>query len=277
MRTSSLAGTSGMSWPRYCTSGRPLEISIVRASISSSRVTSDSGTAFGCGEPARNTSSDSVVGLLGRALGLALVLGGLLRAAALPIVWATPFGSMIMITEPSPRMVLPQNIGMCRSLLDIGFTTISSVWKTPSTTMPKVWLPTWVTTMKPFSTSASPSLELEQRLEVDQRQELVAQPQHGRVLDALDAMLGIAAHAHQLDHGELRDGEAVAAGLHDQRRDDGERQRNLDGEAGAPAEHRLDVDGAADLVDIGAHDVHADAAAGHARHLARRWRSRARR
>ena len=49
---------------------------------------------------------------------------------ALPIVWATPFGSMIMITEPSPRMVLPQNIGMCRSLLDIGLTTISSVWKT---------------------------------------------------------------------------------------------------------------------------------------------------
>src|SRR6185312_15733027 len=36
-----------------------------------------------------------------------------------------------------------------RSLLDIGFTTISSVWKTPSTTMPKVWLPTWVTTMNP--------------------------------------------------------------------------------------------------------------------------------
>ena len=56
-----------------------------------------------------------------------------------------------MITEPSPRMVLPENIAMWRSLLDIGFTTISSVWNTPSTTMPKVWLPTCVTTMKPFS------------------------------------------------------------------------------------------------------------------------------
>ena len=32
--------------------------------------------------------------------------------------------------------------------------------------------------------------------------------------------------------------------------------------AGALAGHRLDVDGAADLVDIGAHHVHADAAAG---------------
>src|SRR5229473_3312191 len=64
-----------------------------------------------------------------------------------------PLGSMIMITAPSPRMVLPENISMCRSLVDIGLTTISSVWNTPSTTMPKVWLPTWVTTMKPFSGS----------------------------------------------------------------------------------------------------------------------------
>jgi hypothetical protein len=39
---------------------------------------------------------------------------------------------------------------MWRSFVDIGFTTISSVWNTPSTTMPKVWLPTCVTTMKPF-------------------------------------------------------------------------------------------------------------------------------
>ena len=63
-----------------------------------------------------------------------------------------------MITEPSPRMVLPENIAMWRSLLDIGLTTISSVWNTPSTTMPKVWLPTCVTTMKPLSGIAlSPS------------------------------------------------------------------------------------------------------------------------
>jgi hypothetical protein len=97
-----------------------------------------------------------------------------------------------------------------------------------------------------------------------QRQQLVAQPQHRGVLDALDAVLGIGARAHQLDHRELRDRKAVAAGFHDQRRDDGERQRDLDGDAGALAGHRLDVDGAADLVDIGAHHVHADAAAGDA-------------
>ena len=58
-----------------------------------------------------------------------------------------PFGSTIMITEPSPRMVLPENMAMWRSLLDIGLTTISSVWNTLSTTTPKVRLPTWVTTI----------------------------------------------------------------------------------------------------------------------------------
>ena len=38
-----------------------------------------------------------------------------------------PFGSMIMITEPSPRMVVPENTAMCRSFDDIGLMTISSV------------------------------------------------------------------------------------------------------------------------------------------------------
>ena len=109
-------------------------------------------------------------------------------------------------------------------------------------------------------------VDLEQLLQVHQRQQLVAQTQYRGVLDPLDAMLGIGARPHQFDHRQLRNGKAVAAGFHDQRRDDGERQRNLDGDGGALAGHRLDVDGAADLVDIGAHHVHADAAAGHAGH-----------
>ena len=175
-----------------------------------------------------------------------------------------------MITEPSPRMVLPQNIGMCRSLPDIGLTTISSVWNTASTTMPKVWLPTCVTTMKPFSTSLSVSVaDLEQAAQPEQRQQLVAQPQHGGVLDALDAVLRIVARAHQLDHRKLRDRKAIAGALHDQRGDDRERERNLDDEARAVAEHGLHVDHAADLIHVGAHDVHADAAAGNAGHLRR--------
>ena len=108
------------------------------------------------------------------------------------------------------------------------------------------------------------TVELEQARQPDQRQQLVAEPQHRGILDALDAMLGLAVHADQFDHGQLRDREALAAGLHDQRRNDGERQRNLDGEVEALARHRLHVDAAADLVDVVAHHVHADAAAGHA-------------
>ena len=77
-------------------------------------------------------------------------------------------------------------------------------------------------------------------------------------------MLGFGVDANELDHGKLRNGETLATGFHDQRRDDGERQRNLDGEAEALALHRLHVDAAADLIDVVANHIHADAAAGHA-------------
>ena len=50
----------------------------------------------------------------------------------------------------------------------------------------------------------------------------------------------------------------------DQRRDDGEGQRNFDREGRAGADRGFEVDGAADRVDIGLDDVHADAAAGDA-------------
>ena len=188
----------------------------------------------------------------------------MVEAAEAPTACDTPFGSTIRITEPSPRMVLPEYMPMWRSLLAIGFTTISSVWNTTSTTRPKVCAPTCVTTMKPRSGMLVLRNELQQAAETDQRQELVAQPQHGGVLDALDAMLGLAVHAHELDHRKLRDGEALAVRLDDQRRDDRERQRNLDGEAQPLALHRMHVDGAADLVDVVADDIDADAAAGHA-------------
>ena len=79
----------------------------------------------------------------------------------------------------------------------------------------------------------------------------------------------LARDAHQLEHGELRHGEALAAGFDDQRRDDRQRQRDLDREGGAVAGRRLQLDGAADLLDVGAHHVHADAAAGDAGHFRR--------
>ena len=59
----------------------------------------------------------------------------------------------------------------------------------------------------------------------------------------------------------MRDGEAFRRRLDDQRRDDGQRQRDLDGENGALAGGALQVDGAADLLDVGPHHVHANAPA----------------
>ena len=126
-RTSSFMVTSGINWPRYCTMWRPFDISILRASISSSRVISASGTALSCVEPARKTSSEVACpsALAGRAL--AASAAAICEVTVEPSARAMPFGSTIMITEPSPRMVLPENMAMWRSLLDIGFTTISSV------------------------------------------------------------------------------------------------------------------------------------------------------
>src|SRR5437764_10900605 len=104
-------------------------------------------------------------------------------------------------------------------------------------------------------------IDPEQLLEVHQRQQLVAQSKHRRILDALDAVLGIGARPHQFHDRQLGYGEAVAGGFHDQGRDDGKRQRDFDGDRRTFAGYRLDVDGAADLVDVSAHHVHADAAA----------------
>ena len=129
----------------------------MRQSISSSRVTSDSGTAFGCCEPARNTKSETVSSSLSSSrLCSSEFSARAAAAAARPSACDTPFGSMIMITEPSPKMVVPENTGMWRNFDDIGLMTISSVWKTPSTTTPNTWLPTCVTTTKPFSSSQAP-------------------------------------------------------------------------------------------------------------------------
>src|SRR6266851_3820008 len=112
--------------------------------------------------------------------------------------------------------------------------------------------------------------ELEQALQRDERQQPVAQAQHRRVVHLLDAVLRIRRGAHQLDDADLRDGEFLAGALDDERRDDGEGERDLDDEGRAFAFLALQLDGAADLLDIGAHHIHADAAAGDAGHLARR-------
>ena len=87
-------------------------------------MTSESGTALSSGEPARNTSIDTILSAAAPRTSASSAASSL---SNVPIAWAMPLGSMIMITEPSPRIVLPENIAMWRSLVDIGLTTISSV------------------------------------------------------------------------------------------------------------------------------------------------------
>jgi len=90
--------------------------------------------------------------------------------------------------------------------------------------------------------------------------------QYRRVLDPLDAVLA-GAGLHEFQHRELRHGEALAAGLDEERGDDGQRQRDLDRKGGADAGRGLQIDRTADLLDVGTHDIHADAASGNAGHI----------
>ena len=98
----------------------------------------------------------------------------------------------------------------------------------------------------------------QQVVQVDQRQQPVPQSQHRCVVDPLDdgfraglvvATARLLLGAYQLDHTDLRNREAFAADLDDQRGHDRQRKRNLDGEGGAGAGRALQVDGAADLLD----------------------------
>ncbi len=102
--------TSGISWPRYCTTQRPLEVSIVLRSISSRRATRASGTAFGAPSPARNSSSGTFSSLWPRDLAAILSAPAFSTTPVWPECGAMPFGSRIMMTLPSPRIVLPENI-----------------------------------------------------------------------------------------------------------------------------------------------------------------------
>ncbi len=128
--------------------------------------------------------------------------------------------------------------------------------------MPKVWLPTCVTTIKPPLISPASFSRPSKWLRPTSGRSL-SRNRRTRVslMRSMRCSLPLRARTSSIDR-QLRNGKAVAACLDDQCRDDGERERNFDGEAQSRAGHRLHVDGAADLIDIVAHNVHADAAAG---------------
>ena len=76
-----------------------------------------------------------------------------------------------------------------------------------------------------------------------------------------------ALQSDQLQQADLRNGVAIAAGGHDQGRDDGERERDLDPESRPQTGAALNIDDAADLFDVGLDHVHPDAAARDVAHL----------
>src|SRR5205085_1171819 len=76
---------------------------------------------------------------------------------------------------------------------------------------------------------AGPVLDLEFAVEVNQRQQVAAQPIHGDAVNLLDAQAGLAFfQANQFQEADLGNGVTVAGAGDDQRGNDGQRQGNLD-------------------------------------------------
>ena len=138
--TSSLTRTSGISWPRYCTMWRPLESSILLAiDFLQPR---DQRQRHRLGLPASRRGTPAARSCLlapARAAGLVSVC-----AAARPTRPSrrSP-GDPVGIDDHDHRAVAENGVAgehaRCgAACVDIGLTTISSVWNTLSTTMPKV-------------------------------------------------------------------------------------------------------------------------------------------
>ena len=101
--------------------------------------------------------------------------------------------------------------------------------------------------------------DAEQGGEADQRHAAAAD---GGDLGRADAVDADRADPQDLVDRRARHGEDLAAGADRERGDDGERERHADAEPDALPRPGIDVDHAADPLDIGADHVHADAAAG---------------
>ena len=102
----------------------------------------------------------------------------------------------------------------------------------------------------------------QQPVEKDQREQLAAQPVERRVFDPFDGLGGLLGRdVHQFGERALRQREALIDAAHDERGNDGQRERNAQPQRGSLAGARIDLDLAADLLHVGADHIHADAAA----------------
>src|SRR5690606_8565677 len=98
-------------------------------------------------------------------------------------------------------------------------------------------------------------------VEICEWEQVRAQAMHGRTANVLDAHIRrTTVDPDELEQFDLRDSEAFTAGRDDQGGDDRECQRDLDPQRRAATGDALDVDRATDLLDVGLHDVHPDAA-----------------
>src|SRR5262249_20702383 len=105
----------------------------------------------------------------------------------------------------------------------------------------------------------------------DDRDVAAAEPAHRQILVANAQRLALAAdathffrqHAARLDHGGERHRIGLAADCDGHRFDDRERQWHADRDGGALPGLRVELDLAAQELDVPAHHVHADPAAGH--------------
>ncbi len=164
------------------------------------------------------------------------------------------------MTEPSPRIVLPLNIVMWRRIGATGLTTISSVSNTRSTMMPSMFAPTCATTMveaSPVLSSSSSSARFTSGSSRSRSRSTGVSLICSITLAAAESPGRTG--AHQFDDADLRNRKSLAAGFDHQGRDDREGERDFDREGAAAPDGALEIDRAADALDIGLYHVHSDA------------------
>ena len=112
-------------------------------------------------------------------------------------------------------------------------------------------------------------------VEIDQRQQPPAQPHHRAPIKPFhNRRRPAGVQGDQFPHVGLRDRKALLGTGDNQRRDDRQRERDPHPHCRADVGLAGDVDGAADRLDIGFDNIHADATARHIRHLRRGGESR---
>ena len=109
--------------------------------------------------------------------------------------------------------------------------------------------------------------EAEHRAQVDQRQSAIANGRDRRRAEPVDADGTVRAHPDDLFDRLARHRETLIASADHDRRDDRQRQRHVDRRRQAMPGPAGKLDASADLFDIGANHVHADAAPGNIRHF----------